>query len=352
MIATLDRPIDLLPDVVDDGTRREFIVGGGLSLGALLLTGCGDSASDAPAAANEAGFPVRITHKYGSTTIDERPTRVVTLGSIDRDPVLALGVTPVAVLKALDPTYFPWNENKVGSPPPTELPGMTEKVDIDVEQVAAQSPDLILAQYSDLSKDLYDKLSRLAPTVAPAADTPPFGMPWQSMTRVVGKALGQSEQAERLVSGVERQLAEIKAAHPELVGKTITLAGDFGDGQVYITPATSTRYAALEALGLDPDVPGLDGVKSLSFEQLDKLNGADVVIWGPRGAIDEEPAYRSQPIHTQGRDLFPDETISVAINFPSVLSIPYLARRLTPELVAAADRDPATRASMRSGAAS
>lgn len=42
---TLDPPADLIPDVVDDGTRREFIAGG-LSLGALLLSGCGDDDRD------------------------------------------------------------------------------------------------------------------------------------------------------------------------------------------------------------------------------------------------------------------------------------------------------------------
>src|SRR5262245_5354376 len=42
-------------------------------------------------------FPVTITHKYGQTTIDATPARVISVGFVDQDTILALGVTPVAV---------------------------------------------------------------------------------------------------------------------------------------------------------------------------------------------------------------------------------------------------------------
>ena len=39
--------------------------------------------------------PVTIEHKYGSTTVSEAPTRVVTVGLVEQDALLALGVVPV-----------------------------------------------------------------------------------------------------------------------------------------------------------------------------------------------------------------------------------------------------------------
>ena len=53
--------------------------------------------TDTTEAADEsvAAFPVTIEHKYGSTTIEAEPQRVVSVGFAEHDGILALGVTPV-----------------------------------------------------------------------------------------------------------------------------------------------------------------------------------------------------------------------------------------------------------------
>ena len=71
-----------------------------LTLAAALLSACGDdsdtdSGAAAPAAEPSA-FPVTIEHKYGSTTIEEAPKRIVVAGLREQDSLLALGVVPVA----------------------------------------------------------------------------------------------------------------------------------------------------------------------------------------------------------------------------------------------------------------
>lgn len=45
----------------------------------------------------EDAFPVEITHKYGSTVIDHKPERIVSLSFIGHDFLLALGVVPYAL---------------------------------------------------------------------------------------------------------------------------------------------------------------------------------------------------------------------------------------------------------------
>ena len=45
----------------------------------------------------EAAFPVTLEHKYGSTTIDAAPERVISVGYSEQDPLLALGVAPIAI---------------------------------------------------------------------------------------------------------------------------------------------------------------------------------------------------------------------------------------------------------------
>lgn len=308
----------------------------------ITVAGCGDDddSSDSGASSNGA-FPVSVEHKYGTTEIKQEPKRVVTVGVTDQDPVLALGVTPVAVVNWRQSPFFEWNQDKVGEPAPAELE-YTESVNI--EAVAAQQPDLILALWSGLTQDEYNKLSQIAPTVGPDGRYDMFGTPWQETTRVAGKALGKSDQAELLVSDVEQQLGGLKSQHTDLAGKKVLIAADFGDGQIYPTPPSDTRYGALTALGMDPNVPGLEGVEALSLEEAGKLNAADVVIWITLAdaTIQNNPVYTALPVHQQGRDIFVSGTTGLALTFSSVLSIPYSAEKLVPALTAAVDGDPAT----------
>ncbi len=65
-----------------------------------VLTACsaasGDAGADTAASSGDA-FPVSIEHAFGSTTIQERPERVVTLGWSAQDVAYALGVPPVGM---------------------------------------------------------------------------------------------------------------------------------------------------------------------------------------------------------------------------------------------------------------
>ena len=76
-------------------------------------------AADAPATKTESGaFPVTIEHKYGSTTIESEPKRVVVVGLREQDALLALGVVPVATTEWFGKhpgAIFPWAKDELGS---------------------------------------------------------------------------------------------------------------------------------------------------------------------------------------------------------------------------------------------
>lgn len=64
-------------------------------------------------AASAQHFPVTIEHKFGSTTLEEKPTHVVSLGYTEQDALFALGIKPVTVRYFFgDETsaMFPWTE--------------------------------------------------------------------------------------------------------------------------------------------------------------------------------------------------------------------------------------------------
>lgn len=143
---------------VDDATRRELLIGAA-SL-AAMLAGCGtpDAEPPTPSGSENGRFPVTIEHKYGSTEITEEPKRVATVGVTDHDPVLALGVTPVAVVNWRGSPFLPWNEDLVGTRRPAELSDSSESVDVEAVGSVLSIP------YA---------AKRLAPQLTAAADADP-----------------------------------------------------------------------------------------------------------------------------------------------------------------------------------
>ena len=214
-------------------TRREFLIGAA-SLLVLGAVGCGTGEEGEPNE-NASGGTRTVEHKYGATEVSGTPERVVTVGFSDQDPVLALGVKPVAVTDWYgDYPYavWPWAQGELGDAKPEVLnrgkfTGATEP---NFEQVAALEPDLIVGMYSGLSEQQYETLSEIAPTVPQSGEYPDYGMPWQEMTRVAGRALGKQERAEEIIAGVEARFEKACGEHPEFEGKSAVVAERFETG--------------------------------------------------------------------------------------------------------------------------
>jgi iron complex transport system substrate-binding protein len=305
----------------------------------VLLAGC---ASGAPSRAADPGA-VTVQHKFGETVIHARPQRVVSLGYTEQDAILAFGVVPVAVRYAFGPqddAVFPWADAAAGDARPEILP----REGIDFEKIAALRPDLIMAVTAGLDQQQYDTLSRIAPTVVQPAEYVDFGTPWQVQTRVTGQALGQPERAEELVAQVESRFAEVKAAHPELVGRSVVLSGPTYDGNYPFHATEDTRTRFFGALGMVVP-PALDAAAGDSFygtvsrENASMLD-ADVLVWQAgspqeRAEIESDPVLASLPVVREGRALFLDGTDYDALQFSSVLSLPHLLDEFVPRLAAA-----------------
>jgi iron complex transport system substrate-binding protein len=307
---------------------------------AVLVAGC------ASGAAPEAAAPATITvpHKFGETMVPAQPQRVVSLGYTEQDAILAFGVVPVAVRYAFgsrDDAIFPWANATAGDARPEILP----REEIDFEKIAALRPDLIMAVTAGLDQQQYDTLSRIAPTVVQPAEYVDFGTPWQVQTRVTGQALGQPERAEELVAQVEARFAEVKAAHPELAGRTLALSGPMYEGAYpfHATDDTRTRFFGALGMVVPPELDAAAGDSfygTVSRENASMLN-ADVLIWQAgspqeRAEIETDPILAALPVVREGRALFMDGTDYDALQFSSALSLPYLLDQFVPRLAAAA----------------
>lgn len=312
------------------------------------------SGADAARTTSRSAFPVTLEHRYGSTTIEEQPERVVAVGLNEQDALLALGVEPVGVtawLEAYPGEIGPWAEEALDG---ADLPTVLDSSDgIEFEKIASLQPDLILALYSDLSKQDYQRLGQIAPVVAQPPGVSDFGVSWQQETRVVGRAVGKPKEAEALVDEVEATFATARKEHPEFQGKSALEATPYEGFWVY--GANDPRTRVLQELGfvMPSAVDRLIGDKygaNISLERVDLLD-TDVIVWlvdgwAPgRKEVHQQKVYAHQPVVTEGREVFIDNAsdFGQANSFVSVLSLPYTLDRLVPRLAAAVDGDPGTK---------
>ncbi len=347
MTKFMDRPgIKLPPGIVDDLTRRDFLIAGAAS---LLLGGCGggEGSGGEESSANARN----VEHKYGSTEVPDNPERVVTVGLVDHDAALALGAVPVGVTagdySAGQPFgVWPWARGELGDGRPEVLPD----TEFNFERIDALRPDLIIGAYSGMTGNEYETLSEIAPTVAQSGEYVEYGTPWQEMTRTIGQALGKRERAEELVAGVEARFAEARERHPEFGGATAVYAGGLGPGEYYAETAQSSRVGVLTALGFEipEEISGERFYVEISQERLDLLD-RDVLLWeiGENSelasSIKDAPLYQRLGVYEEGRDVFvEDPVLAAALAFISVLSLPFVLDTLVPMLAAAIDGDPET----------
>ena len=328
-----------------------------LSVGALALTGCStgstdrdDAASSTSKAAADA-FPVTIKTAFGDTTITSEPKRVATLGWSDQDHVVALGVVPVGATKityggnkAGSTSFFDAAVAKLGGTAPARY---DDTDGIPFAEVAKTSPDLILATNSGLTKADYDKLSKIAPVVA--YPDVPWITPWRTSLETIGKALGRSAEAAKVLQETEGRIAAAKAKHSDLEGKTFMLdylsTTDLSTIGIY--GSQDTRVQFLRDFGLEDASSVAKVVKpgkfygTISADEADTL-ASDVVLaftdeGGTLATFEKHPQVGKIPAFARGNVYTESDTaVSEAITNPTPLSIPVVIEKVLPKLDAAA----------------
>lgn len=342
-------------------SRRAVLAGLSAMALAPALAACGDSDpgsspgggtadQDGPAAADS--FPVTISHKFGETTVDRAPTRVVCVGLTEQDALLAVGVVPVAVTEWFGEApgfIFPWATAALDAAG-GDLPAVLSAADgVDVEKVASFAPDLIIGQYAGLTEKEYGLLSKIAPTVAQSGDYADYGAPWDEMALTIGTAVGKAEEMRSIVDDVKQQIAAAAAANPAFAGKKAMVVTPY-EG-LFVYGPEDPRSRMLTDLGfVFPDgvfgETGDEYGESISAERTSDLDQVDVVVWLDL-ETDEviQGIFEDTTTAAEGRwfDISEDDgDYYVAHSFVTPLSIPYVLERYVPQLAAAVDADPAT----------
>jgi iron complex transport system substrate-binding protein len=292
----------------------------------------GSSAGGAPSSGS---FPAEVAHRFGTTTVRSAPARVVALGRGDADVLLALGVVPVGVREAVGP----WARDRLAGATPRLLDGR----EIDVDAVAALRPDLITAARSDNARTTWQRLQKIAPTVAGPRDTEPYGIALRDQTVALAQAIGRQADGTALVAGHDRAVAAARAANPAFAGRTVCVAGT-ARGRYSAHTRGDGRVGLLEALGFTnsrtiEDLKPPTSAVPISREQVLLLDADLTVVFGASAELRQDTLLMSIPSAVAGRLLVVEDADLVnAFATNSVLSTPWAIQRFIPMARAALAR--------------
>jgi ABC-type Fe3+-hydroxamate transport system substrate-binding protein len=163
------------------------------------IAGCQESGFDE---SRETQRPLKVQHALDPLTGTKVPgvaERPLTLSADTLGDTLALGVRPVraALPGGRLPGYLRGEARGV------EVVAPLTKLDLAATE--AVDPDVILGT-KEADGKLYDRLSRIAPTVMSEGDN------WKLNLRLHGEALGRTNDAEKLLIDWDNRVAKVRAA--------------------------------------------------------------------------------------------------------------------------------------------
>lgn len=313
----------------------------GLLAGTAAVSAAGCS-SDKPGEVAKDGS-VTIRHAFGETRIPGPPQRVVSAGFTEQDDLLAVGVVPVAVTDWFGGEPFgvwPWAQPKLGAAQPVVL-NLTDGIQID--QIAALKPDLIVAVNAGLDADTYARLSAIAPTIAQSGQDA-FFEPWKSQATVIGQAVFKDADMRGLITAVDDRFVNAGKQNASFTGKRVlVVGGTFLDDHAVVT-AAGWRTEYLTQMGLViPDAIDqyVDGDRALvpRDRMASVLDTADVLIWttesdDERTALLADPTFAALRATRGNHNVLTDRELAGAIAFGTALSYPVVADRLPPLIAA------------------
>ncbi|MBB4663838.1 ABC transporter substrate-binding protein [Conexibacter arvalis] len=328
-------------------TRRSFLLGAAGAAAAAALAACGSddgggSGTTAGTSATSAGtFPVTVKDRYGTTTVERAPERVVCYGYNDHDTMLALGVVPVGLIQWI-PEWKrgvgPWSLDALGDARPKLFTGE----EVPFEEIAALRPDLIVSVTHDLRRADRDRLAQIAPIVSTPAGYPSYGLPPADAALQTGAALGLRAEAQRLVDALEARYAEARRAHPEFADKTAMVVTPVADGQMSVFADTDSRGRLVTSLGMRQpaaiaEMVGDDFYAYLSPERFEVMEVDTLIVLAynaaSAGALRRMATYQQLDVVRRGGAVVIDDMdTAMGLAAGTVTSVPWALGRLVPQL--------------------
>jgi iron complex transport system substrate-binding protein len=252
---------------------------------------------------------------------------------------LALGVVPVAVTNWFGDQPFgvwPWALPKLGTAQPVVLDLSNG---IQVDQIAALEPDLIVATNAGMDADTYTKLTAIAPTVAQSGQDA-FFEPWKDQAATIGQAVFKYDEMRKLVSDLDDKFVNAGKNNASFSGKKVfVVRGAFMGDALQITPAGwrtdfLTQMGFVIPDGIDNYVKGGEALVPRD-RAASVLDEADALIWTTESdeehaALLADPTFAKLKATKTNRNVLTGKDLAGAITFATVPSYAMVADQLPP----------------------
>jgi iron complex transport system substrate-binding protein len=244
-----------------------------LAAAPAFALGCQESGFDE---SKETARPLKVQHVGGESKVPGQAKRPATLTVDSLDDALALGQRPVSAAVP-------------GGELPRYLRGPAAGVELirpaaegELAALEAAEPDLIIGRQAAL----FDELSLIAPTVI----TETGGDRWKLNLRLIGEALGRTNDAEALLTDYDRRVAgarrsidgrpEVAVARPTRDGWRLAARESFAGTILADAGLPQARSIAAADLILASRPAGARARGNGRFERVDSGTW-----WGPGGVL-------------------------------------------------------------------
>ncbi|RCW76865.1 ABC transporter substrate-binding protein [Saliterribacillus persicus] len=185
-----------------------------LLLSMLLLAACGNEDNESQANEEEENDTVatdsneeeetantrEVEHAMGTTTIEGKPERIVTLYQGATDAAVAFGITPVGAVESwLQQPFYDYLKDDL-----TDVTVVGQETQPNLEEIANLKPDLIIAS-NIRHEEIYDQLSAIAPTVSHETV-----YAFKETVSLMGEAMGEEEKATEILDDWNNRVEDFK----------------------------------------------------------------------------------------------------------------------------------------------
>ncbi|WP_237205725.1 ABC transporter substrate-binding protein [Rothia nasimurium] len=305
---------------------------------AACTTGSNDTSSSSTSSA-ASGESYTVKHAFGETTFTAVPQKIAVVNFWKNpDVLLALGVvpagTPVVTYGANANGSTDWFDAKLAELGGTAPVTYDETDGPDYEALATLAPDAIFSVYGDMTQEVYDKLTAIAPVVAAPEGVGAYAASWEDVVNQAAAMLQKTDEGAALIEATQKTIDDAAAQYSNLAGKTF-VAGMFDlEAQTlsaYV--ASDSRSLFLTSLGMElapyieQNATEADAFfMTISGEVLPEVQSDVVWAWGTSDS--DEEAIKSNTLFSQmpavangGLVVETDAAISLALSAASPLSL-------------------------------
>lgn len=216
--------------------------------------------------------PVTIDHQLGSTTLEQKPERVVVIGIGALDALDAFGIEPIAVAQASTiPDYL----SKYASDNYASSGSLFEP---NFENIYMQKPDLIIIGGRAATK--YKELSEIAPTVLFAAeDDKGYWESTQSQWRILAKIFDNADKVEQKIEQLDAEFKQIKTYNQDNNIDALTVMSSGGNITAF---GAESRFSSIyRDFGFSETVKGIKPTRHgdlISYEYIREANPQTLLV--------------------------------------------------------------------------